>query len=74
MEEPEPMAVPPHEPLNQFQVAPVPNEPPTTLSVVEVPSQIVVVPLTPVGSVESWLTVTVNDAHIVVLQVPSART
>ena len=44
--------VPPHEPLYQYQPAPVPNEPPETLSVVLPPAQIVLVPVIEVAAVE----------------------
>jgi hypothetical protein len=35
-----PTRVPPHEPLYQFHVAPVPNDPPLTESVTDEPTQI----------------------------------
>jgi hypothetical protein len=58
-------------PEYQFQTAPVPREPPLTVSVVELPLQIVVTPLMDDGAVETEFTVTVMLAHVVVLQVPA---
>jgi hypothetical protein len=66
--------VPPHEPLYHFQVAPVPRLPPLNVNVLLWPLQIVVVPLMLLAGTEVSLTVTVNDWHVVVLQLPSART
>ena len=37
---PVPTSVPPHDPLYQFHVAPAPNEPPLTVSVVVLPAHI----------------------------------
>ena len=77
IEFPKPAAVPPQLPVYQCQLAPVPNEPPTTVSVVEMPLQIVVTPETEVGSVESVFTVTNCDAQVVAAvhgKGPSART
>ena len=75
MELPLPTSVPAQEPLYQFQLAPVPSEPPVTDSVVLLPEQMVVaVAEAEAGAVESALTVTVTEAQAVVLQVPSART
>ena len=67
---PIPADVPPHDPVNHCTVDPVPALPPATVSVVLAPLQIVVVPVIPVGAVESVLTVTVADAHVVLLHVP----
>ena len=67
---PVPADVPPHDPVNHCTVAPLPILPPATVSVVLAPLQIVVVPVIPVGAVESVLTVTIADAHVVVLHVP----
>lgn len=54
IEEPEPIAPPePQPPAYQRQIAPVPNEPPTTLSVTGVPLHTVVCEaLTELGAVE----------------------
>ena len=73
-EVPLPTDVPPQFPLYHCQFAPVPNEPPTTESVVFPPLQITFVPLIEVGATDNKLTVTVSDTHVVVLQVPTART
>ncbi len=67
---PVPADVPPHEPVNHCAVAPVPALPPDMVSVVLLPLQIVVVPVIPVGAVDSVFTVTVVLAHVVVLHVP----
>ena len=71
---PLPTAVPPQLPLYHCQLAPVPNVPPTTESVVEPPSQIVVVPDIEEAATEGWLTVTVTETQAVKLHIPSART
>ena len=71
---PLPTSVPPQEPLYQRTTPPVPTVPPDTVSVVEPPVQIVVVPVMLVGATESVLTVTAVEAQVVVLQVPSMRT
>jgi hypothetical protein len=71
---PLPTRVPPQLSVYQFQLAPVPNEPPTTLNEVFEPSQMVVVPLMLVGSVESVSTLTVIDEQAVVSQLLSALT
>ena len=71
---PVPADVPPQEPVNHCHTAPVPNEPPLTVNVVELPLHIVDVPVMDVGTVDSEFTVTVCDAHAVVLHVPDART
>jgi hypothetical protein len=67
---PVPAEVPPHDPVNHSAVAPVPAVPPLKVRVVELPAQIVVVPVIPVGGIERELTVTKTDAQVVVLQVP----
>ena len=67
---PVPADVPPHDPENHCAVAPVPAVPPESVSVVLPPLQIEVVPVIPVGATESVLTVTVEDAHVVLLHVP----
>jgi hypothetical protein len=71
---PVPMGVPEHEPLNHFQLAPLPNVPPLTLNVVLLPLQIVVVPVMLLAGTEVSLTVTNWLLHTEFLQVPSART
>jgi hypothetical protein len=67
---PVPADVPPQEPENHSAVAPVPAEPPLKVRVVELPEQIVVVPVILVGATESVFTVTATEAQEVVLQVP----
>ena len=52
----------------------MPSVPPTAVSVVLSPLQIVVVPDIDVGTVDSVFTVTVTLAHEVVLHVPVRRT
>ena len=74
IEEPVPAAVPPQLPVYQCQDAPVPSEPPTTDNVVEPPQVGLVVAEMEVGAVEFVLTVTVSEAQVVVLHVPSALT
>ena len=54
---PVPADVPPHEPVNHSATAPVPALPPTTVSVVLLPLQMVEVPEILVGATESVLTV-----------------
>ena len=70
IELPLPALVPLHEPVYHCHVAPVPNEPPTTESVVGLPVQVVTSPLIPVAATESVFTVTVVLAQVVVLQFP----
>lgn len=53
IEVPVPAGVPLHEPVYHCQEAPVPSEPPTTESVVELPVQIVAIPLILVAATES---------------------
>jgi hypothetical protein len=75
IELPVPTKVPPQLPLYHCHAAPVPKEPPFTESVVELPLQIGdALTLTEPGAVESVFTVTVTDAHEVVLHVPMALT
>ena len=72
---PVPSMVPPQEPEYQVQLAPVPSAPPVTLKVVELPSQIgSTLAEALVATVELLLTITVTLTHVVILQVPSART
>ena len=67
-----PLAQPP---AYHFHEAPVPNDPPTTLIFVLLPKQIGEdAALAPVGFIEAVFTVTVTDAHNVLLQSPSALT
>ena len=74
MASPVPAGMPPHDPVNHSVLAPVPFDPPSTVKVVLLPLQIVVVPVVPVGAVDSVFTVTVTVAHVVVLQLPLYRT
>ena len=74
MASPVPAGVPPHEPVNHSVVAPVPFDPPSTVNVVLLPLQIVVVPVAPVGAVDNVFTVTVTVAQVVVLHEPLYRT
>ena len=61
IEAPVPAAVTPQPPVYQFHEAPDPNEPPDTVSVVELPGQIgLAVALIPVGVVELANTVIVT--------------
>ncbi len=48
IEVPVPTEMPPHEPVNHWDV----NVPPVAVKVVELPEQIVVVPVMPVGAVK----------------------
>ena len=67
--------VPPQEPVNQFQLAPVPREPPVTDKVVEAPlHKIAGEAEAEVGAVDNELTVTATLTHEVELQVPTALT
>lgn len=66
---PVPAEVPPHDPVNHSQTAPVPSEPPDTVSVLFVPKQVLsLVIFTAVGPVELVPTVTAR-----VLAVPSPQ-
>ena len=72
---PVPINVPPHDPLYHAKLAPVPSDPPDTLSVVLLPWHITgALADADAGAVEFVLTVTVTLTHDVVLHVPSART
>lgn len=71
---PVPADVPPHDPVNHCVTAPVPFDPPSTVNVVLLPAQMVVVPVTPVGAVDNVFTVTVTVAQPVVLHEPLYRT
>ena len=71
---PVPAGVPPHDPVNHCVMAPVPFEPPSTVNVVLLPLQIVVVPVTPVVAVDNLFTVTVTVSQVVVLHGPVYRT
>ena len=68
---PVPTDVPPHEPVNHSATAPVPALPPTSVSVVLFPLQMVETPEILVGATESVLTVINCEAQAVVLQSPS---
>jgi hypothetical protein len=65
---PVPTEVPPQLPLYHFQLPPVPVLPPFTLSVVLLPTQIVLVPVTDVAALTVSLITTVRLLHGVVLQ------
>ena len=67
---PVPITVPLHELADHSAMAPVPALPPTSVSVVLPPLQIVVIPEILVGAVESVLTVINCEAQVVTLQVP----
>ena len=67
---PVPMTVPPHELADHSAMAPVPALPPTRVSVVLPPLQIVVVPEILVGAVDGVLTLINCEAQAVTLQVP----
>lgn len=67
--------VPVQEPESNCQFAPLPKEPPLTVRVVDVPSQIVErLAVKEVGAEELLLTVTVTVTQPVVLHVPTALT
>jgi hypothetical protein len=67
--------VPPQLPEYHFHEAPVPNEPPVTVNVLEFPGHIEAgFAEAPVGAIDEVLTVTVTLAQVVLLQVPSALT
>jgi hypothetical protein len=68
---PVPAGVPPHEPEYHLAVAPVPVLPPTSVSVVLPPLQMVETPEILVGATDSVLTVINCEAQAVVLQGPS---
>ena len=68
--EPVPADVPPHDPVNHSQTAPVPREPPVTESTLLVPLQVLLlVIVTPVGAVEFVPTVTVKFPGVLFPQV-----
>ena len=67
---PVPSGVPPQVPEYHLAVAPVPALPPTRVSVVLPPLQMVEVPEILRGAVESVFTVMSCEAQVVVLQVP----
>ena len=69
-DDPVPTDVPPQLPEYHFQLAPVPRAPPETDSVVELPLQIVVVPVILDGAVELLLTVTVTGVRVAETQPP----
>ena len=74
-EDPLPMEEPPQLPEYHCQLAPVPREPPLTVSVVGDPEQTVAGEAdAEEGADETEFTVTVVLAQVVVLQVPEART
>lgn len=61
MLEPVPAEVPPQEPVNHSQLAPVPSDPPVTDRVLDVPKQVLLlVMVTPVGAVDTLPTVTAS--------------
>jgi hypothetical protein len=75
IELPVPTGVPPQLPEYQCHEAPVPNEPPVTVNVLEFPEHTGFgFAEAPVGAVDEVVTVTVTVAHVVLLQVPSALT
>ena len=64
IEAPVPAAVPPQEPANHCATAPVPSEPPTTVSVVVLPVQIKFVPEMLVGAtLEVWNVITTSSVE-----------
>ena len=64
IEAPVPAAGPPQEPVNHCATAPVPAEPPTTVSVVELPVQIKFVPEMLVGAtLEVWNVITTSSVE-----------
>ena len=67
---PVPITVPLHELADHSAMAPVPALPPTSVSVVLPPLQIVVIPEILVGATEGVLTLMSCEAQAVVLQVP----
>jgi hypothetical protein len=69
---PVPTAVPAQLPLYHFHEAVCPNEPPKTESVVEVPRQMVLIPVMAVAGNDESCTTMLMLAQAVVLQVPSA--
>ena len=67
---PVPITVPLHELAVHSAMAPVPALPPTSVSVVLPPLQMVEIPEILVGATESVLTLINCEAQVVVLQVP----
>ena len=58
---PVPAEVPPHDPVNHCHTAPVPRDPPETVSSLLVPLQVLLlVMVTPVGATETVPTLTVR--------------
>ena len=71
---PVPAKVPPHELVYHFQLAPAPNLPPLTLSVLLWPAHMVEVPLMLVAGTDVSLMVTVLLTQLLLLQPPTAFT
>jgi hypothetical protein len=71
---PVPAAVPPQEDVYHLQLAPTPKLPPEGESVVEVPTQMVVVPLIEVAGLEESKETMIFLAHTVESQLLLART
>ena len=72
---PVPSNVPPHDPLYQVQLAPVPSVPPVIPNVELPPEHIVArLAVAVVAATELLLTVIVTLLQMVLLHVPSART
>ena len=70
---PEPIRVPPQDPVCQYQLAALPNVPPIAVKVVEPPEQIVDgLGVAEVAGIEFVFTITVFVLHKVELHVPSA--
>ena len=67
---PVPITVPLHELADHSALAPVPALPPTSVSVVLPPLQMVEIPEILVGATESVLTLINCEAQVVTLQVP----
>ena len=57
MASPVPAGAPPHDPVNHSVVAPDPFDPPSTVNVVLLPLQMVVIPVAPVGAIDEVVTV-----------------
>ena len=75
IEAPVPTDAPPHDPEYQFQLAPDPKDPPTTVNVVGSPQVVLGLAVADVGSTDGVLIVTVTDTQAVVPQpVPVALT
>jgi hypothetical protein len=71
---PVPSAVPPHDPLYHFQLAPAPKLPPFTEMVTAWPKHTVVEPLIEVAGIEVSLEIIVLLIQVVESQLPFART